>query len=52
MDDKQTAQDYIGQSILEGYRDAAEGRLIESSGDFKKDRAMFHQMEKVRREDT
>jgi antitoxin ParD1/3/4 len=42
---KDTAQADFEAHILEGYRDHAEGRYIESTGDFKSDFAVFEKRE-------
>ena len=39
-------EDYqIYAQITDGYRDLAEGRVIESTGDWKKDKALFENRE-------
>lgn len=42
MEKRQTA---FEEAILQGYRDHAEGRYIISTGDFKKDMALFEKRE-------
>ena len=44
-EDIQAEANRFGEAVLEGYKDIAAGRYIESTGDFKTDLALFEQRE-------
>lgn len=44
-DDIETQANQFGEAVLQGYRDVAAGRYIDSAGDFKSDMALFEKRE-------